>query len=58
MLGKYFALGILWYLYICERYKGLVNIDYTLELGHMNGSQYVCTLKVKHLLFRILDKSL
>lgn len=35
VLAEYFALGILWYLYICDekhiylRYKGLVNNEYT-----------------------------
>ena len=52
VLAKYFALDILWYLYICDekhiylRYKGLVNIEYILKIGHMNGSLYVRSLKV------------
>lgn len=51
MLAKYFAPGILWYLYICDEkhmfaLQGRVNIEYTLELGNMNGSLYVRSLTV------------
>ena len=43
---------ILWYWYICEwktyncTTKGLVNIEYPLELGHINDSLYLDSLEV------------